>query len=95
MAKFEINTYSDADEIIKTFTRNTCPVHLFTRAVKLAEKQEQKKASEYEVIDEIIEIVKTLFPEMTQEDVEKCDMTDIIFTFRQLVTKASGIESKN
>lgn len=95
MAKFQINVYSDSDEVIKTYVRNTCPVHLFTRAVKLAEKLESKKASDYEAIDEIIEIVKALFPEMTQEEADRCDMTDIIFTFRELVQRSARIESKN
>lgn len=98
MALFELNIYGNNDEVIKRFETDKVRWGVYLQATELAEKLEGEKAAEK--FRKISAFVKKIFPDLTDEELEKADGDDVLNTFKQLVKKAKGInaesdESKN
>lgn len=95
MAIFELNIYGKNDEIEKTYATDRVRWGVFLQALELQEQiagetvEEQFKA--------INEFVKQIFPELTDADLAKADIDDVLNTFKQLLNKASkiGVKTKN
>lgn len=95
MAQFELNTYGENDEILKTFATDRVRWGVFMQALELQDTLEEKTAAEQ--FKAINTFVKKIFPSLTDKDLENADSDDVLNTFKQLVAKANKIggNSKN
>ena len=97
MALFELNIYGKDDEVIKRYETDKVRWGVYLQATELAENLEG--ASTAEKFRKISAFVKKIFPDLTDEELEKADSDDVLNTFKQLINKATGIkpseESKN
>lgn len=97
MAQFELNTYGENDEILKTFTTDKVRWGVFMQALELQETIANKSAAKQ--FTAINTFVKKIFPELTDADLENADADDVLNTFKQLIAKAQkiggGDNSKN
>lgn len=95
MASFELNIYGENDEIIKAFATDKVRWGIFLQAIEMQETLDKKSAAEQFV--EMSEMVKKIFPNLTNKDLENADIDDVINTFKQLVNRANSIggNSKN
>ena len=90
MALLSINVYGENDEVLKTFETNKIRWRLFGEAVKINDEiKEQDTAAQMEVVGNF---VLSLFPGMTADDLELCDVGDIFNTFKMVTTLANNIE---
>lgn len=89
MAKYSLNIYGENDEIIKTYETNVIRWKILVNAVKTYETISEKSTAEQ--IEVISEFIKSVFPGMTDEDVELADAGDIMNTFNAIVANASRI----
>ena len=87
MAKFELKTYGENDEIRREFETDHVRWGVYLQAVKLQKEIEDK--SEIEQILAMSDIVCSIFPGLTPEEIEFADSEDIINTFKQLTNKAN------
>lgn len=94
MAQFELNVYGKDDEVIKTFETDKVRWGVYLEAVKL-EEDGLKNKSHVEQFQLINGIVKKIFPELTDEDLENADGDDVMATFTQLLNKGNGIKANN
>ena len=95
MAQFELNIYGNNDEIVKTYATDKVRWGVFTQAVELQEGLSEKSAIEqFKLIGVIL---KKVFPDLTDDDLESADYEDVFNTFKQLIHKANaiGANSKN
>ena len=89
MAQFELNTYGQNDEILKTFTTEKVRWGVFMQALELQEGLETKtSAQQFAAINTF---VKKIFPDLTDADLENADADDVLNTFKQLISKAAKI----
>lgn len=95
MAAFELNIYGENDEILKTFATDKVRWGIFLQAIEMSEEIEGKSAAEQFVA--MSNMVKKIFPNLTDADLENADIDDVMNTFRQLVNRANKIggNSKN
>ncbi len=95
MAAFELRIYGDDDSIVKTFARDTLRWGVFLRAVGIQEEVVNKTADEQVVM--VSDLVKELFPGITEAELKNADSQDVMNLFGQLVRKANqiGKSSKN
>lgn len=95
MAQFELNIYGKDDVILKTYATDFVRFGVLIEAVKL--RDDIKSLSEVEQFEMIIPLVKKIFPELTDEELELADYEDVFNTFAQLMKKAEKIggNSKN
>ena len=96
MARFELSIYDKDDEKIKTFTANKVRWGTLIKAIELNEKIQKK--SPIEQFKAINEFIKSIFVDLTDDDLEKAYSEDIINTFKQLISSANEInvdDSKN
>jgi hypothetical protein len=95
MAAFELRIYGDDDSIVKTFARNTVRWGVFLRAVGIQDEMVGKTADEQVIM--VNDFVKTLFPDLTEDELKNADAEDVMNLFWQLVRKANqiGKSSKN
>ena len=90
MALLSINTYGENDEILKSFETNKIRWRLFGEAVKINDEIKDKDAAaQMEVVGKFI---LSLFPGMTAEDLELCDVGDVFSVFKMVTKFANGIE---
>jgi hypothetical protein len=95
MSIIELNIYGDNDEILKTFSTNRVRWGLIVKAVELQDKINGGELSAAEQISFLNDFVLSIFPSMSQNDIELADINDIRNVFK-LVSKMSGrINSKN
>lgn len=92
MAAFELNTYGNDDEIIKTFKTDRVRWGVFLQALELQEGLAEKNAAEQ--FEAINTFVKKIFPDLTDADLEFADADDVLNTFNQLLAKANKIGGK-
>ena len=95
MAHVEINTYGDNDEILKTFSTNHIKWGLICRAVKIQEKMNDGELKGTEQIKVVNDFVLSVFPEMTQSDIEAADIGDIFNVFKIIGNMSNDINPKN
>lgn len=95
--KYSLNVYGKDSEIEKTVGTNFVPTGLFIKALKMSEDIKEDGKTELEAFDVITEIVLTLFPDLTKEELmNKCDIGDVISIFKQITVRANQImTSKN
>lgn len=95
MAQFELKTYGENDEILKSFETDHVRWGVFMQALELNDSLTDK--SPVEQFNAINKFVKKIFPSLTDEDLEYADSDDVLNTFKQLVNKANAIggNSKN
>ena len=89
MAQFELNIYGSNDEILKTYETDHVRFGVLIETVKLQEKI--KAMSEVEQFEIIVPLMKKIFPDLTDEDLDKADYEDVFSTFGQLMRKAEKI----
>lgn len=95
MAFVELNIYGSNDEIIKTFSTNRVRWGLIVRAVELEEKINDSSTGIKEQISLLNDFVLSIFPDMTQKDVEAADYNDIKAVFKMVGNMAGAIDTKN
>lgn len=95
MAQFELKTYGENDEVMKTFETDRVRWGVFMQALELNDSLSDKNPAEQ--FNAINQFVKKIFPSLTDEDLEYADADDVLNTFKQLVSKANAIggNSKN
>jgi hypothetical protein len=95
MAFVELNIYGDNDEILKTFSTNRVRWGLIVKAVELEEKINKPGADMSETITLLNDFVLSVFPSMTQKDVEMADYNDIRNVFKMIGNMSGAINAKN
>lgn len=89
MAQFELNIYGADDEVLKTYTTNRVRWGVFVQALELQDGLAKKSTAEQFGL--INAFIKKIFPDLTDDDLDKADADDILNTFRQLIRKANNI----
>ena len=95
MALLELNIYGDNDEILKTFSTNRIRWGLMVKAVEIEEKINNPETSNKEQIEIMNAFIMSVFPTMTQKDVEMADIQDIKNIFKIVSNMGGEIETKN
>lgn len=90
MALIELNIYNDENEIVKTFSANRVRWGVIVKAVELQEKTEN--ATEKESIELVSDLMFSIFPSMTPEDLAQVDYNDMFNVFRMIVNMTGHIE---
>lgn len=93
MAKFSLNIYGKNDEIVKTHETNICPWGVYIQAAELGDTLKEKSATEQ--MHAVGEILKSVFMELTDEDLNRADVNDVMFTFQQIVNQGQKIKGGN
>jgi hypothetical protein len=93
MAQFELTIYGNDDEIIKTYATDKVRWGVFLQALEVQDKLQEKKAAEQFAL--ISNFVKKIFPDLTDEDLERADSDDVFNLFKQLANKTSAIGEKS
>lgn len=93
MAKYELPIYGDNDEIETTYTANIVPWGIFIQAAEL--QDEIQKKSFKDQVQEIGNILKAVFKELTDEDLTRADVGDVMNTFTQIVSGGQKIKGGN
>ena len=91
MAKYELTIYGENDEQVKKYEKDHVRWGVFLKAVKLQEQIKNKSAAEQFVL--INQFIKSIFVGLTDEELEQADGSDVINTFRQLLSSVNGINS--
>ncbi len=89
MAQFELNIYGNNDEILKVYETDKVRWGVFMQATELQDGLSKKTAAEQFKL--VSNIIKKVFPDLTDADLEKADYDDVLNTFKQLTRKASTI----
>ncbi len=89
MSQFELKIYDDEDNVVKNFATDRVRWGIFVQALELEESL--KSATARDMISAVNEFVKKIFPSITDEDLEKADVDDVLNTFKQLLAKAAKI----
>lgn len=94
--KYSLNIYGEDSEILKTVGTNFVPTGLFIKALKMSEDMKKAKKTELEMFDLVTEVVLSLFPDLSEDELlSKCDVGDVISIFKQVLSRANEITSKN
>lgn len=96
MARFELPIYGENDELLKKFEADRVRWGILVEAAGLKEELEGKDAATQ--VAAIGRFMKSIFPDLTDEDLAKADYLDVISTFNQLVSVLGGLkanEAKN
>lgn len=96
MAKYELPIYGEDNEVIKMHESNICPWAVYIQAADMQEQLQNKSAREQ--MDAVGEILKSVFPALTDKELLRADGADVMNTFLQLVSggqKIKGGNSKN
>ena len=89
MAQFELTIYGNDDEIIKTYATDKVRWGVFLQALEAQDKLQEKNAAEQFAL--ISKFVKKIFPDLTDEELERADSDDVFNLFKQLANKTSAI----
>lgn len=92
MARFELTIYGPNDEAVKKYETDRVRWGVFLNAVKLQEEIKGKPADDQ--FAAINGFVKSIFPGLTDEELEQADGFDVLNTFKQLLSAAGQIEGK-
>lgn len=96
MAQFELNIYNNENEIVKKYETDVVKWEVLLKALDFAESKE--KQSVREQFEGINTFVKMIFAGLTDEELNKASVDDVMNTFKQLINKAKAIhggKSKN
>ncbi|MCQ2077018.1 MAG: hypothetical protein MJZ20_08375 [Bacteroidaceae bacterium] len=89
MAEFELSIYGNDDEILKTYETSKVRWGVLLQAAEMQDVIEEKNVVKQ--FEQIGDFVKKLFPDLTDEDLQKADYEDVVNTFKQLMNKANKI----
>lgn len=95
MAIVELNIYDEHDEIIKTFTASRVRWGVIVKAVELQDKINDGELTASEQITFLNDFVLSLFPSMTQKDIELADINDVKNVFKMVGNMSGKINAKN
>ena len=90
MAKYELPIYGENDEVITMHETNVCPWAVYIQAADLQEQMQGKSAGEQ--MKAVGDILKAVFPKLTDEELMHADGMDVMNTFAQIVTGGQGIK---
>lgn len=90
MSLIELNIYNDENEIVKTYSTNRVRWGVIVKAVELQEKTEN--VSETESVKLISDLMYSIFPSMTADDLAQVDYNDMFNVFRMIVNMTGHIE---
>lgn len=94
MAKFELNIYGENDEILKTYKTDRISWGLLGTALKL--QDELNGAEPSEQLEAVGALVKDLFVGLTDEELERADVNDVLALVAQIGRTATKLKtSKN
>lgn len=96
MSKYELPIYGENDEVVKMHATNICPWAVFIQAADMQEQLKDKSAREQ--LEAVGDILKTVFPALTNDELLRADGADVMNTFQQIVSggqKIRGGNSKN
>lgn len=96
MSKYELPIYGDDNEVVKMHETNICPWAVYIQAADMQEQLKNKSAREQ--MDAVGEILKAVFPKLTDAELMRADGADVMNTFQQIVSggqKIKGSNSKN
>lgn len=96
MAKYELPIYGENDAIVKTHATNIVPWAVFIQAADIQETLANKSAKEQ--MNAVGSILKSVFHELTDDELLCADGADVMNTFAQIVSggqKIKGGNSKN
>lgn len=96
MSKYELPIYGENDEVIKMHQTNICPWAVYIQAADMQEQLKNKSIREQ--MDAVGEILKAVFPALTDAELRRADGADVMNTFQQIVSggqKIKGGNSKN
>jgi hypothetical protein len=90
MAQFELNIYNkETYEIEKKYETDVVLWEVLLKALDFAESP--KKLSAREQFEGVNEFVKMIFSGLTDEELNKASVDDVMNTFKQLINKAKAI----
>lgn len=90
MAKYELSIYGENDEVIKKHETNVCPWGLYVEAAELQEQLTNKTAKEQ--MQAVEYILKSVFCNLTDEELKHADTEDVMNTFLQIVSGGQAIK---
>lgn len=93
MAKYELPIYGENDEVIKMHETNICPWAVYIEAADLQENLKDKPAGEQ--MKAVGDILKSVFTNLTDEELMRADGLDVMNTFMQIVTGGQNIKGCN
>lgn len=96
MATFTLKIYgSDDNDIIKSYETNRIKYGAFLKALEIAEKAE--KMTKKEFIFATSDLVKAIFPDITDEEIANAEFTDVLALCKNVARISGGVEgsSKN
>lgn len=94
MARFELSIYNEQDEVVKKYEKEHVRWGVFLQAIKLQEELKNKNLTEQ--FKFINDFMKSIFPGITDEELENADSNDILNTFNQLASAIGKVgSSKN
>lgn len=96
MAKYELPIYGEHDEVVKMHEANICPWGVYIQAAEMQETLKDKSARQQ--MEAVGEILKAVFPALTDAELMRADGGDVMNTFQQVVSggqKIKGGNSKN
>ena len=89
MARFELNIYGADDEIIKRYETEHIRYGVLLKALEIAEKVSKMNNADF--IKAAQSIVKSVFVGITDDEIEKADVQDVLSTFRQVTNMSSRV----
>lgn len=96
MAKYELPIYGENDEVVRMHETNICPWAVYIQAADMQEQLQEKSAREQ--MDAVGNILKAVFPALTDAELLRADGMDVMNTFQQIVSggqKIRGNGGKN
>lgn len=90
MAKYELPIYGENDEVVTMHETNICPWAVYIKAADLQEEMKDKSAREQ--MQAVGDLLKEVFPKLTDEELLRADGGDVMNTFTQIVTGGQSIK---
>lgn len=91
MALFELKIYGDDDEVLKTFESDRLRWGTLIEATRIHDESKDKPAAER--LNAIATYVKSIFPTITDDDLAKADVVDLMNTFQQVLSVVDSIKA--
>ena len=93
MAKYELPIYGANDETLKVYETNHIFWGTYIEAADLQEQMQDKSAKDQML--SVNNLLKSIFVGLTDEELNKADITDVMNIFEQVVQGGQQIKSGN